>query len=144
MQILTARTQLLTLYKKILLTSVFLMCSASLQAEFVGDIGGVTEHTGSGGINRDGDLISTAVGLGVMQMDAVSTVNGRMLLTFLDDSVVRLTEHTDIVLTNYYYDPNDKAKSRRNREVCNRQAWTSTKREYSYSDAYSNNRCKRY
>ena len=106
MQISTVRTRLLTLSRKILLTSAFLCYPA-----YAEDIGGVTEHTGSGGINRDGDLISTAVGVGVMQEDAVSTVNGRMLLTFLDDSVVRLTEHTDIVLTKYYYDPLNKAKS---------------------------------
>jgi len=106
MQTLIQKMALLTLSKKILLTSILLYYPA-----YAEDIGGVTEHTGSGGINRDGDLITTAVGVGVMQEDAVSTVNGRMLLTFLDDSVVRLTEHTDIVLTKYYYDPLDKAKS---------------------------------
>jgi len=106
MQTLIQKTALLTLSKKILLTSILLYYPA-----YAEDIGGVTEHTGSGGINRGGDFITTAVGVGVMQKDEVSTVNGRMLLTFLDDSVVRLTEHTDIILTKYYYDPQDKAKS---------------------------------
>ena len=106
MRTLIQKMALLTLSKKILLTSILLCYPA-----YAEDIGGITEHTGSGGINRDGDLITTAVGVGVMQKDAVSTVNGRMLLTFLDDSVVRLTEHTDIVLTKYYYDPMNKAKS---------------------------------
>tara|TARA_R100000231_G_scaffold75673_1_gene58965 strand:- start:262 stop:1395 length:1134 start_codon:yes stop_codon:yes gene_type:complete len=94
----------LTLSKKILATSLLFSTVA-----FADDIGGIEEHKGSGGITRSGETIITELGLGVQQMDHVETANGRLLMKFLDDSVVRLTEHTEVTLTKYYYDPNKKA-----------------------------------
>jgi len=96
------------LSKKILLTSL-LLGSAFV---FADDIGGIEEHKGSGGITREGESITTELGLAIQQLDHVETAKGRMLLKFLDDSVVRLTEHTEITLTEYYYDPNKKADAR--------------------------------
>ncbi len=107
MQILTQKTLLLTLSKKILATSLLFSSVA-----FADDIGGIEEHKGSGGITREGESIITELGLGVQQMDHVETANGRILMKFLDDSVVRLTEHTEVTLTEYYYDPNKKADAR--------------------------------
>lgn len=107
MQNLIRKTLLLTLSKKILATSLLLSSVA-----FADDIGGIEEHKGSGGITRQGESIITELGLGVQQMDHVQTVDGRLLMKFLDDSVVRLTEHTEVTLTEYYYDPNKKADSR--------------------------------
>tara|TARA_B100000900_G_C20523920_1_gene693372 strand:+ start:98 stop:1231 length:1134 start_codon:yes stop_codon:yes gene_type:complete len=94
----------LTLSKKILATSLLFSTVA-----FADDIGGIEEHKGSGGITRSGETIITELGLGVQQLDHVETANGRLLMKFLDDSVVRLTEHTEVTLTKYYYDPNKKA-----------------------------------
>ncbi len=107
MQNLILKTPLLTLSRKILATSLLLSSVA-----FADDIGGIEEHKGSGGITRQGESIITELGLGVQQMDHVQTVDGRLLMKFLDDSVVRLTEHTEVTLTEYYYDPNKKADSR--------------------------------
>jgi|TARA_B100001093_G_scaffold415892_1_gene406413 hypothetical protein len=90
--------------KKILLTSLLVSTFS-----FADDIGGIEEHKGSGGITRSGENITTELGLAIQQMDHVETAKGRMLLKFLDDSVVRLTEHTEVTLTEYYYDPNKKA-----------------------------------
>ena len=95
---------LLTLSKKILATSLLFSTVA-----FADDIGGIEEHKGSGGITRSGENIITELGLGVQQLDHVETANGRLLMKFLDNSVVRLTEHTEVTLTKYYYDPNKKA-----------------------------------
>ena len=86
MQILIQRMQLLTLSKKILATSLLVSSFA-----FADNIGDITEHKGSGGITRQGESIITELGLGVQQMDHVQTVDGRLLMKFLDDSVVRLT-----------------------------------------------------
>jgi hypothetical protein len=44
--------------------------------------------------------------------DHVVTANGRIKMTFLDDTVLRLTEHTEITIDDYYYDPNKKASAR--------------------------------
>ena len=103
MPILIQKMLQLILSKKIVLTSLLLS-----QLSFANDIGGIEEHKGSGGITRSGENITTELGLGIQQLDHVETAKGRMLLKFLDDSVVRLTEHTEVTLTKYYYDPNKK------------------------------------
>ena len=103
MPILIQKMLQLISYKKIVLTSLLVS-----QFAFTNDIGGIEEHKGSGGITRLGENITTELGLGIQQLDHVETAQGRMLLKFLDDSVVRLTEHTEVTLTKYYYDPNKK------------------------------------
>ena len=102
MQILIQRMQLLTLSKKILATSLLFSSFA-----FANEIGDITEHKGSGGITREGESFTTELGLGVQQLDSIETAKGRIKLTFLDDTVLRLVEHTEVVLTKYYFDPNN-------------------------------------
>ena len=102
MQTLIQKMQLLTLSKKILAISLL---SSTVYAN---DIGDITEHKGSGGITREGESFTTELGLGVQQMDAIETAKGRIKLTFLDDTVLRLVEHTEVVLTKYYFDPDNK------------------------------------
>ena len=99
MQTLIQKMQLLTLSKKILAISLL---SSTVYANEIGDI---TEHKGSGGITREGESFITELGLGIQQMDAIETAKGRIKLTFLDDTVLRLVEHTEVVLTKYYFDP---------------------------------------
>ncbi len=106
MQILIAKMQLLTLSKKIL--AISLLASSFVYAEEIADI---TEHKGSGGITRQGESFATELGLDVMQMDEIETAKGRLKLTFLDDTVLRMTEHTKAVLTKYYYDPSNPKSS---------------------------------
>ena len=102
MQTLIQKMQLLTLSKKILAISLL---SSTVYANEIGDI---TEHKGSGGITREGESFITELGLGIQQMDAIETAKGRIKLTFLDDTVLRLVEHTEVVLTKYYFDPDNK------------------------------------
>ena len=102
MQTLIQKMQLLTLSKKILAISLL---SSTVYAN---DIGDITEHKGSGGITREGESFITELGLGIQQMDAIETAKGRIKLTFLDDTVLRLVEHTEVVLTKYYFDPDNK------------------------------------
>ena len=102
MQTLIQKMQLLILSKKILATSLVFSSFA-----FADNIGDITEHKGSGGITREGESFTTELGLGVQQMDAIETAKGRIKLTFLDDTVLRLVEHTEVVLTKYYFDPNN-------------------------------------
>ena len=96
------------LNKKILATSLLLVSSFVL-ADNVGDI---TEHSGSAGITRQGDSFQSTLGLGVEMLDHVVTANGRIKMTFLDDTVLRLTEHTEVTIDEYYYDPNQSSSSR--------------------------------
>ena len=100
--------QLSILNKKILATSL-LLASSSVFGSGIGDI---TEHKGSGGLTRtSGDSYTTELGLGIEQLDHIETVNGRMKIQFLDDTRLSLTEHSEVTITEYYYDPNP-AKSK--------------------------------
>ena len=103
MQILIQKMRPLILSKKILATSLLVSSFA-----FAEDIGDITEHKGSGGIERaDGQILATELGVNVQQMDAIETAKGRIKLTFLDETVLRLVENTEVVLTTYYFDPNN-------------------------------------
>lgn len=69
------------------------------------DIGDISELNGSAQIVRDKPL-QAEVNLGIQSNDEAITTNGRMAITFLDDSTVRLTEHSELLIDEYIYDPN--------------------------------------
>lgn len=103
MRILIQRMALLTLSKKILATSLLVS-----SVVFADDVGNITEHKGSGGITREGESFATELDLGVVAMDHIETVDGRLKLDFIDSSVLRLTEHTEVTLYEYYYNKETK------------------------------------
>ena len=74
------------------------------------DIGDISELNGSAQIVRDQPLLAK-VNLGIQSNDEAITTNGRMAITFLDDSTVRLTEHSELLIDEYIYDP-DPSKSK--------------------------------
>ena len=69
------------------------------------DIGGVTELKGQARIVRD-QPYEAQLDFGIQQNDDVQTNIGRVAITFLDDSTVRLTEHSKLVIDEYVFDPN--------------------------------------
>ena len=85
------------------------LVSSSLYA----DIGSISELRGNGEVLRsqNGDKLLAELSLGILSNDDVRTGNGRMAIQFLDDSVIKLTEHSKIVVDEYIYDPNP-SKSR--------------------------------
>ena len=76
----------------------------------VADIGGISELNGVARILRDKPL-EAELNLGIQSNDEAITTNGRMAITFLDDSTVRLTEHSELLIDEYIYDP-DPSKSK--------------------------------
>jgi hypothetical protein len=74
------------------------------------DIGDISELNGSAQIVRD-EPLKAEVNLGIQSNDEAITNNGRMAITFLDDSTVRLTEHSELLIDEYIYDP-DPSKSK--------------------------------
>ena len=66
------------------------------------DIGKVSELNGNAQIIRD-DAYGVTMAFPVQQMDDVRTAAGRVGITFVDDSVVRLTEHSKLVITEYIF-----------------------------------------
>lgn len=68
-------------------------------------VGKVTEQTGPTEIIRDKKSISSAVNTPVQMNDTVSTARARAQLTFEDNTTVKLTEHSKIIIDDFVYDP---------------------------------------
>ena len=93
--------QLLQLTKKILATSIF------LPSLVWADIGNVFEQIGEGNIKRDDNAaMSAVVGSTILLYDTLLTDNGRIAVSFNDDSNLRLTEHSKVLIDEVIYDPN--------------------------------------
>ena len=73
-------------------------------------IGSVTEFKGTGRIVRDKPY-DAALSFGIESYDNVETTNGRIGITFLNDTKVRLTEHSQLLIDEFIYDP-DPSKSK--------------------------------
>jgi len=77
------------------------------------EIGKISELRGNGEVlrgNQSGKLLAKT-DLDILSYDDVRTGNGRIGIEFLDSSVIRLTEHSKIVIDEYIYDP-DPSKSK--------------------------------
>ena len=76
----------------------------AVQAQAV-DIGDVSELTGNAQVLRDKPY-KAELDFNIQQNDNVETSNGRIAIKFLDDSTVKLTEHSQLTIDEYIYDPN--------------------------------------
>jgi hypothetical protein len=71
-----------------------------------GGVGAISELRGNGEVVRQGAAALLAeLNLGIAAYDDVRTGNGRIAITFLDDSMLRLTEHSKIIIDEYVFDP---------------------------------------
>lgn len=69
------------------------------------DIGSVTEITGSGTIKRGKDSVTIAKGTVIQTNDKIETKNGKVKITFKDNTTVSVTEHSSLVIDDFVYDP---------------------------------------
>ena len=76
-------------------------------------IGSISELRGIGEVLRQDsdDSLEAELELNIASMDNVRTGNGRLSITFLDDSTVSLTERSSIVIDDFVFDP-DPSQSR--------------------------------
>lgn len=74
------------------------------------DIGSISELRGNAQVLRDKPY-GAELDFDIQQMDDVRTEAGRVAITFEDDSTVKLTEHSKLVIDEYIYDP-DPSKSK--------------------------------
>ncbi len=79
------------------------------QAQAV-DIGDISELNGSAQIVRDKPY-NANLKFAIQSNDEAITSNGRMAIKFLDESTVKLTEHSQLLIDEYIYDP-DPSKSK--------------------------------
>ena len=83
--------------------------TTKVQAQ-VADIGDISELNGSAQIVREKPL-QAKLKFAIQSNDEAITTDGRMAITFLDDSTVKLTEHSQLIIDEYIYDPDpSKAK----------------------------------
>ena len=77
------------------------------------EIGEISELRGNGEILRSqgGDKLLAELALGILSNDDVRTGNGRLAIEFVDDTVLKLTEHSKVVVDEYIFDP-DPSKSK--------------------------------
>ncbi len=68
-------------------------------------VGKVTEQTGPTEILRDKKSIPSQLNTAVEMNDAVSTAKAKAQLTFEDNTTVKLTEHSKIIIDDFVYDP---------------------------------------
>jgi hypothetical protein len=80
------------------------------ELQSVANIGNITELNGTGRVVRD-ETFQASIDLDINSYDNVQTSNGRLGITFLDDSQVRLTEHSELIIDEFIYDP-DPSKSK--------------------------------
>ena len=75
-----------------------------VQAQAV-DVGNISELTGEASVVRDKPY-SAKLAFNIQQNDEAVTTDGRMAIRFLDDSQVKLTEHSQLTIDEYIFDPN--------------------------------------
>lgn len=69
------------------------------------EIGKVTEQSGPTEILRNKKSIPSSLNTGVEMNDTVSTAKARAELTFEDKTIVKLTEHSKMIIDDFVYDP---------------------------------------
>ena len=77
------------------------------------EIGEISELKGNGEISRQdsNDIILAELASDIFSFDTVRTGNGRMAVEFLDSTILKLTEHSKVVIDTYIFDP-DPSKSK--------------------------------
>jgi hypothetical protein len=83
------------------LLAVVLLYASTAYAQ----IGSITEFQGSATIKRGKDIITAQKGTAIEQNDQVETKNGKLKITFKDDTTVSVTEHSKLVIDDFVYDP---------------------------------------
>lgn len=75
----------------------------------VADIGSVFELSGTAVIKRGKDIITVTKGTVVNTNDKVETKNGVVNIKFKDDTTVKVTENSSLIIDDFVYDPKNAA-----------------------------------
>ena len=92
------------------LTVLFALLSQTQLLHSSVEIGSISEVRGNAQVLRD-KAYGAELQFDIQQMDDVRTEAGRVAIRFEDDSTVKLTEHSKLVIDEYIYDP-DPSKSK--------------------------------
>ena len=74
------------------------------------EIGGISELKGNGEITRanSSEAFLAELDSDIYSYDDVRTGNGRLAIEFIDESVVKLTEHSKLIIDEFIFDPDPK------------------------------------
>ena len=75
----------------------------------VADIGSVVDLSGTAVIKRGKETIAVIKGTSVLTNDKVETKNGVVNIRFKDDTTVKVTENSSLVIDDFVYDPKNAA-----------------------------------
>ena len=75
------------------------------------NIGSVTDVFGTAAVFRETQENEAVLDFNIESYDDVRTAAGRIELQFLDESILKLTEHSEIIIDEFVYDP-DPTKSK--------------------------------
>ena len=92
------------------LTGLFALLNQTQLLHSSVDIGSISELRGNAQVLRDKPY-GAELDFGILSYDKVETANGRMGITFIDDTQIRLTENSQVLIDEFVFDPNpDKSK----------------------------------
>jgi hypothetical protein len=86
-----------------------LLLLLSLHTAVFANIGSVTDLSGTAVIKRGKETITVAKGTTVETNDKVETKNGVVNIKFKDDTTVKVTENSSLVIDDFVYDPKNAA-----------------------------------
>jgi hypothetical protein len=86
--------------------TLLLLLSFSINVQAA--IGSVTEGKGSSEILRQKSKLDVKQNASIESMDVITTANGVVGITFVDDTKVRVTQHSKLVIDDFVYDPKAK------------------------------------
>ena len=79
------------------------MLSISATPAALANIGNVTQTRGTSEVVKKTTKVPTRPQLPIAKMDRVQTGNGRVEIKFIDDSTVKVTEHSKLVIDDFVY-----------------------------------------
>ena len=95
------------------LVTKFSLIALLLSSPAYAGIGTITDFKGAGQIKRGKVLAPARKGSGIEKMDTVSTNSqGRFRITFNDATTVNITENSRLLVDDFVYDGNNKAKGK--------------------------------
>jgi len=97
-------------YLALVLAAAFALISRTKVLAQVVDIGSITELNGITRVVRDKPYES-AIDFSLNSMDRLETAKGRMGVTFRDETTIRLTEHSNVIIDDFVFDPNPSKSS---------------------------------
>ena len=71
----------------------------------VADIGSVEEVSGFAQIERD-KAYDVITDFGIQSYDKAQTESGRIGIRFVDDTTIKITEHSEVIIDEFVFDPN--------------------------------------